>query len=132
MLAQGAGRLIRRRTDRGVVAVFDSRLATRRYKTQLLAAMPPFRRSVDLEQTCAFLGRGGHRGFRGSPGAGGGAGTEGIRAHRRARRPVDAGHGLDQGHHPCPICDAAPGERCRTDEGTLAFLHSARVSNAIY
>jgi ATP-dependent DNA helicase DinG len=55
VLAQGAGRLIRRRTDRGVVAVFDSRLATRRYKTQLLAAMPPLRRSVDLEQTCAFL-----------------------------------------------------------------------------
>jgi ATP-dependent DNA helicase DinG len=57
VLAQGAGRLIRRRTDRGVVAVFDSRLATRRYKTQLLAAMPPLRRSIDLEQTCAFLER---------------------------------------------------------------------------
>ena len=57
VLAQGAGRLIRRRTDRGVVAVFDSRLATRRYKTQLLAAMPPLRRSVDLEQACEFLER---------------------------------------------------------------------------
>ena len=55
MLAQGAGRLIRRGTDRGVVAVFDSRLAKRQYKTQLLAAMPPLRRSIDLEQACEFL-----------------------------------------------------------------------------
>ena len=55
VLAQGAGRLIRRRSDRGVVAVFDSRLAKRQYKTQLLAAMPPLRRSIDLEQTCEFL-----------------------------------------------------------------------------
>ena len=48
VLAQGAGRLIRRRTDRGVVAVFDSRLANRQYKTQSArgdAALPPERRS---------------------------------------------------------------------------------------
>ncbi len=57
VLAQGAGRLIRRRTDRGVVAVFDSRLARSQYKHHLLAAMPAFRRSVDLAQTCEFLAR---------------------------------------------------------------------------
>jgi ATP-dependent DNA helicase DinG len=55
VLAQGAGRLIRRGSDRGVVAVLDARLATRPYRRQLLAAMPPLRRSIDLAETCAFL-----------------------------------------------------------------------------
>ena len=55
VLGQGTGRLIRRRTDHGVVAVLDPRLATRDYRTILLAAMPPFRRSVDIDETCAFL-----------------------------------------------------------------------------
>ncbi|MEU6856852.1 ATP-dependent DNA helicase, partial [Rothia kristinae] len=40
-LAQGAGRLIRSREDRGVVAVLDSRLATARYGGFLRAALPP-------------------------------------------------------------------------------------------
>ena len=48
-LAQGAGRLLRRREDRGVVAVLDPRLATRPYRRALLAAMPPLRRTVDLD-----------------------------------------------------------------------------------
>jgi ATP-dependent DNA helicase DinG len=55
VLAQGAGRLLRRGTDRGVVAVLDPRLATRDYRRALLAALPPFRRSVSLEEACAFL-----------------------------------------------------------------------------
>jgi ATP-dependent DNA helicase DinG len=55
VLAQGAGRLIRSRTDHGVVAVLDARLATRDYRKALLAAIPPFRRSVDVEDACAFL-----------------------------------------------------------------------------
>jgi len=54
-LAQGAGRLLRRRTDRGVVAVLDPRLATRNYRRDLLAAMPPFRRTVDLIDACEAL-----------------------------------------------------------------------------
>ena len=81
----------------GVVAVLDARLATRDYRTQLLAAMPPFRRSVDLEEACAFL-RGGQRRSGRPPGAGSGAGTEGVRTGRRAGRLVDAGHGRRQGH----------------------------------
>lgn len=40
LLAQGAGRLLRKNTDRGVVAVLDSRLATRRYGSYLLRSMP--------------------------------------------------------------------------------------------
>ena len=40
-MAQGAGRLIRSVDDRGVVAVLDSRLATKRYGGYLMKAMPP-------------------------------------------------------------------------------------------
>ena len=54
-LAQGSGRLLRRRTDRGVVAVLDPRLATRNYRRVLLDAMPPFRRTVDLADACEAL-----------------------------------------------------------------------------
>jgi ATP-dependent DNA helicase DinG len=40
-LAQGAGRLIRSTADRGVVAVFDSRLLRKQYGQTLLASLPP-------------------------------------------------------------------------------------------
>jgi len=56
VLAQGVGRLLRRHTDRGVVAVLDPRLATREYRAALLAALPPFRRSISLDEACTFLG----------------------------------------------------------------------------
>ena len=39
-LAQGAGRLIRRGDDRGVVAVLDSRMATAGYRWELVRALP--------------------------------------------------------------------------------------------
>ena len=55
MLAQGAGRLIRTVTDRGVVAVLDRRLATAGYRTVLLGALPPLRRVVDPAEARAFL-----------------------------------------------------------------------------
>jgi len=41
LLAQGAGRLIRTTTDRGVVAVLDPRLVTARYGGFLRASLPP-------------------------------------------------------------------------------------------
>jgi len=56
-LAQGAGRLVRRATDEGVVAVFDRRLALMGYRRTLLATMPPFRRSVDPADAVAVLER---------------------------------------------------------------------------
>ena len=40
-MAQGAGRLIRSVTDRGVVAVLDSRLATQSYGGDIMRSMPP-------------------------------------------------------------------------------------------
>ena len=42
LLAQGAGRLIRSSTDRGVVAVLDSRLSTARYAGFVRRSLPPF------------------------------------------------------------------------------------------
>lgn len=42
LLAQGAGRLIRTSTDRGVVAVLDPRLATARYGSFLTKSLPTF------------------------------------------------------------------------------------------
>ncbi|MCK7638537.1 ATP-dependent DNA helicase [Corynebacterium pygosceleis] len=47
LMAQGAGRLLRRTDDRGVVAVLDNRLVTRRYGSFLLRSMPPFWRTSD-------------------------------------------------------------------------------------
>ena len=55
MLAQGAGRLIRSATDRGVVAVLDSRLATAGYRWDLVRALPPMRRTADRDEVEAFL-----------------------------------------------------------------------------
>ena len=55
LLTQGAGRLIRKADDRGVVAVLDSRLATRGYRHVLTGALPPMRRSIDRREVVAFL-----------------------------------------------------------------------------
>ena len=40
LMAQGAGRLLRSTSDRGVVAVLDNRLETKRYGSYLRASMP--------------------------------------------------------------------------------------------
>ncbi|WP_182525834.1 ATP-dependent DNA helicase [Nocardioides dongkuii] len=47
LLAQGAGRLIRTTTDRGVVAVLDPRLATARYGGFLKSSLPPMWTTTD-------------------------------------------------------------------------------------
>ncbi len=57
LLAQGSGRLIRRSTDRGVVAVLDSRLATARYAGYLRASMPDLWPTTDREVTVQALRR---------------------------------------------------------------------------
>ncbi|MFT4193671.1 ATP-dependent DNA helicase, partial [Ottowia sp.] len=43
-LKQGAGRLIRRETDTGLLVICDTRLTTMGYGRRLLAALPPMRR----------------------------------------------------------------------------------------
>jgi ATP-dependent DNA helicase DinG len=55
LLAQGAGRLIRTATDKGVVAVLDPRLATSSYGPALVKALPPMRRTKDRKEAEAFL-----------------------------------------------------------------------------
>jgi ATP-dependent DNA helicase DinG len=55
LLAQGAGRLIRSTTDRGVVAVMDPRLASAGYRWDLVRALPPMRRTRQRDDVAAFL-----------------------------------------------------------------------------
>lgn len=56
-MAQGAGRLIRTTSDRGVVAVLDSRLATAGYGGFLRASMPDFWSTRSLDQVLQSLTR---------------------------------------------------------------------------
>lgn len=55
LLAQGAGRLIRSASDRGVVAVLDPRLATATYRWDLVRALPPMRRTKHRAEVETFL-----------------------------------------------------------------------------
>jgi ATP-dependent DNA helicase DinG len=57
LLAQGAGRLLRRVDDRGVVAVLDSRMATARYGGYLRASLPPFWATTDSHRVRQALER---------------------------------------------------------------------------
>ena len=56
-LAQGAGRLIRRSDDRGVVAFLDSRMITARYAGFLQKSLPPFWPTTDRDRVLAALRR---------------------------------------------------------------------------
>ena len=57
LLAQGSGRLLRRVTDRGVVAVLDSRMVTAGYGRYLRASLPPFWQTTDAAQVRGALER---------------------------------------------------------------------------
>ena len=57
LLAQGTGRLIRRTTDRGVVAILDPRLLTARYGGYLRASLPPMWPTADREAVLGALKR---------------------------------------------------------------------------
>jgi ATP-dependent DNA helicase DinG len=59
-LKQGAGRLIRRESDQGILVVCDTRLTTMGYGRRLLAALPPMRQlqsEADYQQALADLTR---------------------------------------------------------------------------
>ncbi len=56
-LAQGAGRLIRRGDDRGVVAFLDSRMMSARYAGFLQRSLPPFWPTADRAMVLAALAR---------------------------------------------------------------------------
>jgi ATP-dependent DNA helicase DinG len=55
LLAQAAGRLIRSTSDRGVVAVFDPRLAKAAYRWDIVHALPPMRRTRHRTEAEAAL-----------------------------------------------------------------------------
>lgn len=57
LLAQGSGRLLRRVTDRGVVAVLDSRMVTAGYGGYLRASLPPFWQTTNGAQVREALQR---------------------------------------------------------------------------
>jgi len=54
-LKQGAGRLIRDVNDRGVLAICDPRLRTRRYGSVFLDSLPPMRRADSVRDVVAFF-----------------------------------------------------------------------------
>ncbi len=57
LLAQGAGRLLRRTDDKGMVAILDPRLVTARYGGFLRASLPPFWATTDAAVARAALRR---------------------------------------------------------------------------
>jgi ATP-dependent DNA helicase DinG len=54
-LKQGAGRLIRDVSDRGLLVVCDPRLLKKRYGYTFLDSMPPMARTRDPEEAVAFF-----------------------------------------------------------------------------
>lgn len=55
VLTQGFGRLIRHTSDKGVVAIFDPRLKSKGYGSQILRKLPPARQTTDIEVAAEFL-----------------------------------------------------------------------------
>ncbi len=57
LLKQGAGRLIRDETDRGVLMILDDRLLTKPYGKAVLDSLPPFARTRSEAEACGFFAR---------------------------------------------------------------------------
>lgn len=55
-LQQGLGRLIRHRSDRGVLAILDPRVRTKGYGQRFLASLPPAPVTHDVEEVGRFIG----------------------------------------------------------------------------
>lgn len=54
-LKQGAGRLIRDETDRGVLMICDPRLIAKSYGKRIWQSLPPFKRTRDLSEAVDFF-----------------------------------------------------------------------------
>jgi len=52
---QGAGRLIRDESDRGVLMICDPRLISKPYGKRIWRSLPPMKRSRDVEEALAFF-----------------------------------------------------------------------------
>ena len=55
LLKQGMGRLIRSKTDRGILALLDKRIVTRSYGRMFLQSLPPAPLTDDAERIGNFL-----------------------------------------------------------------------------
>lgn len=57
MMRQGAGRLIRRDADKGIIAILDPRIRTKRYGSEILENLPPGIRTYDdIFEAAAHVG----------------------------------------------------------------------------
>jgi ATP-dependent DNA helicase DinG len=56
-LKQGIGRLIRKKTDRGIVAILDNRIITRRYGELFMRSLPPMPLTHDINEIETFFQR---------------------------------------------------------------------------
>ena len=54
-LKQGAGRLIRDETDRGVLMICDPRLISKGYGKRIWQSLPPMKRTRDIAEVEQFL-----------------------------------------------------------------------------
>ena len=54
-LKQGAGRLIRSESDRGVLMICDRRLVDKPYGRRIWQALPPMRRTRELTEVVTFF-----------------------------------------------------------------------------
>jgi ATP-dependent DNA helicase DinG len=54
-LKQGAGRLIRDETDRGVLVICDPRLFSKPYGRRILASLPPMKLVRELDEVLRFI-----------------------------------------------------------------------------
>ena len=54
-LKQGAGRLIRDETDRGVLMICDPRLISKGYGKRIWQSLPPMKRTRDITEVEQFL-----------------------------------------------------------------------------
>jgi len=59
-LKQGFGRLIRSRTDRGVLAILDTRILTKNYGTIFLESLPDYRSTRQIGEVERFMEPAGH------------------------------------------------------------------------
>jgi ATP-dependent DNA helicase DinG len=55
LLKQGMGRLIRSKTDRGILALLDKRILTKSYGRMFLRSLPPAPLTHDSKHICDFL-----------------------------------------------------------------------------
>lgn len=66
-LKQGAGRLIRSESDRGLLVIGDVRLAEKAYGRKLLHGLPPFKRTRNAQEALTFVESSRHSGKGGNP-----------------------------------------------------------------